>query len=219
MKNEIPRRTFLGAALAAGAATGLAAESAATKPLKLLGIACSPRKGMTTAQAVQVALDAARAADPHLEVELIDLGGLRIAGWSPTLPEDDFAAILPKLQDPALAGLIMGSPCYFRSPSSLWKAFVERCMPLREPSTALAGKPIGAVAVGGSRQGGHELVIAHIHTTMMSFGMIPAGGQPPAYLGATVQPVKDDIAADAFGVESARKLGARVAELARKLGA
>ena len=67
MKKQVTRRNFLAtagtAALAATATTALAAESGRSQPVKILGIACSPRKGMTTAKSVQAALDAARALD------------------------------------------------------------------------------------------------------------------------------------------------------------
>lgn len=67
-------------------ATGLvqgAEEAPKGKAVKIIRVACSPRKGMTTAKAVQAALDAAKGADARIEVELIDLGGLSIAGYSP----------------------------------------------------------------------------------------------------------------------------------------
>jgi hypothetical protein len=119
MEQNPSRRSFLAtagaAAMAVTTTTSLAAESAGSgNKLKILGIACSPRKGMTTAKAVQAALDAAKSVDTRIEVELIDLGGLNIAGYSPKPPNDDFTAILPKLQDPAVGGLIFGSPSYFR---------------------------------------------------------------------------------------------------------
>jgi len=60
-------------------------------------------------------LDAVKVVDPGIGVELIDLGGLNIAPWSPNPPADDMAALLPKFQDPAVGGLIVGSLCYFRS--------------------------------------------------------------------------------------------------------
>lgn len=66
------------------------------------------------------------------------------------------------LKDPGLAGLILGSPCYFRSLSSLCKAFIERCMPLRDPPAPLADKWVGALAVAGNRHGGQELVVQQI---------------------------------------------------------
>jgi len=111
MKNEITRREFVGvtatAALAGSIASTAAAAEGEFKPIKILGIACSPRKGMTTSKAVQAALDAAKGLDARIQVELIDLGGLNIAGYSPTPPQDDFVSILPKLQDPAVAGIII----------------------------------------------------------------------------------------------------------------
>ena len=133
---QTTRRNFLATAGVAALATGLAQgaeEASRGKAIKIIGVSCSPRKGMTTAKAVQSALDAAKGVDPRIEIELIDLGGLNIAGYSPKPPLDDFTAILPKLQDPALGGLIIGSPCYFRSLSGLAKCFLERLAPLREP--------------------------------------------------------------------------------------
>jgi multimeric flavodoxin WrbA len=221
MKNEITRREFVGvtatAALAGSLATTVAAAEGEFKPIKILGIACSPRKGMTTAKAVQTALDAAKSLDARVRVELIDLGGLNIAGYSPTLPQDDFVSILPKLQDPAVAGLIIGSPSYFRSLSALCKAFIERCAPLREPKMLLDGKPVGVIATGAFRNGGQELVIEQIQTAMLCFGMIPMGGRPPAFQGGTVLSTKDDISSDELGLGTARNTGLRVADFALKL--
>jgi multimeric flavodoxin WrbA len=220
MKQNVTRRNFLAAAGVAALATSLAhgaPEAGKGKAVKIVGISCSPRKGMTTANAVQAALDAAKAVDPRIEIELIDLGGLNIAGWSPKPPQDDFTAILPKLQDPAVAGLIIGSPSFFRSMSALCKAFIERCAPLREPKMLLAEKPVGVVAVGQFRNGGQELVIEQIQTAMLCFGMIPVGGKPPAFQGATVLSAKDDISADELGLDTAKKLGRHVAEVALRL--
>lgn len=221
MKEPVSRRNFMAtvgtAALAATATSASAAESSGGKVLKMLGVACSPRKGMTTARSVQAALNAAKGVDARIQLELIDLGSLSIAGWSPTIPKDDFDAILPKLRDPQLAGLIIGSPAYFRSLSSLCKAFIERCMPLREGAMLLANKPVGALAVGGNRNGGQELVVQQILTAMLSYGMVPVGGNSPAMLGGTLWSVKDDVAQDEAGLNSAALLGVHVAKVALKL--
>ncbi|MCF7733310.1 MAG: flavodoxin family protein [Akkermansiaceae bacterium] len=221
MKDHLTRRNFLAATGTAALATTIptvhAAEAGGGLPLRILGIACSPRKGMTTANAVQAALDAAKAVGPRIEVELIDLGGLSIAGWSPTPVRDDFDAILPKLNDPQLGGLIIGSPAYFRSLSSLCKAFIERCMPLREGTKPLVDKPVGALAVAGNRNGGQELVVQQILTAMLSYSMVPVGGKSPAMLGGTLWNEKDDVTRDETGMQSARLLGTHVAELALKL--
>ena len=220
MKENVTRRNFLATAGVAALATGLAhgaEEAPKGKAVKILGISCSPRKGMTTAKAVQAALEAAKSANPRIEVELIDLGGLSIAGYSPKPPPDDFVAILPKLQDPALGGLIIGSPSYFRGMSSLCKAFIERCAPLRDPKMVLANKPVGVVAVGAFRNGGQEMTIEQIQAAMLCFGMIPVGGNAPAFQGATVLSTKDDISADELGLDTAKKLGMHVGEMALRL--
>ncbi|MBE0541618.1 MAG: flavodoxin family protein [Verrucomicrobia bacterium] len=221
MKHELTRREFVAtagtAALAATATSALGAEAGGNKSLKILGISCSPRKGMTTAKAVQAALDAAKGLDARIQVELIDLGGLNIAGWSPTPPQDEFVAILPKLQDPAVAGIIIGSPSYFHSLSALTKAFIERCAPLREPKMLLDGKPVGVIATGAFRNGGQELVIEQIQTAMLCFGMIPVGGRPPAFQGGTVLSTKDDISGDELGLGTARNTGLRVADYVLRL--
>ena len=220
MKHNITRRNFLTTAGVAALATGLAhgaEESPKGKAFKIIGVACSPRKGMTTAKAVQAALDAAKSVDPRIEVELIDLGGLNITGYSPKPPQDDFTAILPKLQDPALGGLIIGSPAYYRGMSSLCKAFIERCAPLREPKMLLANKPVGVVAVGAFRNGGQEMTIAQIQAAMLCFGMIAVGGNAPAFQGATVLSTKDDISTDELGLDTAKKLGTHLGEMALRL--
>jgi len=221
MKQNVNRRNFLAtagvAALAATSTSVVAAEAGGGKTLKILGVSCSPRKGMTTAKAVQAALDAAKAVDPRIQTELIDLGGLSIAGYSPKPPEDDMKDILPKFQDAALAGVIIGSPSYFRSLSGLAKCFLERLAPLREPKMVLADKPFGVVAVGAFRNGGQELTIEQIQAILLCYGMIAIGGHAPAFQGATVVSTKDDISADELGLKTAAQLGKHVGEAAIKL--
>ena len=222
MKQNMTRRNFLAtagtAALAASATSALAVEAGDTgKALKILGVSCSPRKGMTTAKAVQAALDAAKAVNPHIQTELVDLGGLNIAPWSPKPAEDDMKDILAKFQDPALGGIIIGSPCYFRSLSGLAKCFLERLAPLREPKMVLADKPFGVVTVGAFRNGGQEMTIQQIQAILLCFGMIPVGGHAPAFHGATLLSANDSIAQDDLGLKTAAQLGKHVAEAALKL--
>jgi len=224
MNKALTRREFVGATAAAAIGGSLASGATQAgegegKPLSILGIACSPRKGMTTAKAVQTALEAAASLDARIRVELIDLGGLDISGWSATPSQDDFDLILPKLQDPAVAGLIIGSPSYFRGLSSLCKAFIERCAPLREPKMLLEGKPLGVIATGAFRNGGQELVIEQVQTAMLCFGMIPVGGRPPAFQGGTLLATRDDLSGDELGLSTARNTGLRVAQFALRLAA
>jgi len=217
------RRKFIATSIAAGAAatlTSSTANAADKKSVKIVGVSCSPRKGKTTATSVQVALDAAKEVDPRIEVELIDLGGKNIAGWSGgAKPDegqevmDDFQLILPSLKTPNLGGIIIGSPSYFRSMSSLCKAFLERLAVLRSPKLLLADKAVGILAVGAYRNGGQELVISQIQAAMLCHEVILVGGKPKAHQGATLwNAYNDDIMKDEFGIATAKQLGIRVAE-------
>jgi len=217
------RRNFLSTSFAAGATATLAStttKAADKKSVKILGVSCSPRKGKTTATAVQAALNAAKEVDPRIEVELIDLGGMQIAGSSGTSsqPSDDFDKILPALKDPLPDGLIIGSPSYFRTMSALCKAFLERLAVLRKPDLLLADTPVGVLAVGAYRNGGQELVIEQIQAAMLCHEVVIVGGKPGAHQGATLwNAFNDDITKDEFGIATARQLGIRVAEAAIQL--
>ena len=215
------RRTFFKSAVAAGAvAAGLApeAQSAPRKSTKIVGIACSPRQGKSTATSVGVALQAAQATDSAISTELIDLGAYSFVGWngSGKFPEDDFTRqVLPKLGDPQVGGLIIGSPVYFRNMSSLCMAFLERLASLRTPRLLLADTVVGVLSVGAYRNGGQELVIQQVQTAMLCHEVFLVGGKPGAHQGATLWNNQgDDILKDEFGIASAKKLGTRVAEAA-----
>jgi multimeric flavodoxin WrbA len=225
------RRNFLTTGLAATAAftsiSSANAKEAGSKVIRIVGVSCSPREGKTTATAVKVALDAARGVDPRIKTEFLDLGGLEIAGSlggatsaDAQQPKDDFDLyVLPKLREPLPDGLIVGSPSYFRSMSALCKAFLERLAVLRSPKLLLADKPVGVLAVGAYRNGGQELVIEQIQAAMLCHEVMIVGGKPGAHQGATLwNNYNDDITKDEFGMDSARKLGIRVAEAAIRLG-
>lgn len=231
MSKNITRRELLGAAgvVAAGAvvpgAMGAKVSQAKSNKLKVLGVSCSPRAGKTTAQSVQIVLDSVEQTAPIVETELLDLGGMKIGGWSggskpgtEAMPKDDFQKLLPKLKDPAVMGLVIGSPVYFRSMSSLCKAFLEQCAALRMPKFVLANKPIGVLTVGAFRNGGQELVIEQIQTAMLCQEAFIVGGKPHAHQGATLWNAGGgDVMKDDFGKETAKLLGIRIAEAVMKL--
>jgi multimeric flavodoxin WrbA len=99
--------------------------------------------------------------------------------------------------------------------SALCKAFLERLAVLRSPRLLLADKPVGVLAVGAYRNGGQELVISEIQAAMLCHEVMIVGGKPPAHQGATLwNAYKDDITKDKLGIDSAKKLGIRVAEAA-----
>ena len=77
---------------------------------------------------------------------MLDLGGLRIDGSLAVGvdPEpgtrDDFPTLVPKLADPKVAGIIVGTPVYFCNMSGLCKAFLDRCMVFRRTSLRCLAK-------------------------------------------------------------------------------
>jgi multimeric flavodoxin WrbA len=223
MLKNIDRRKFL---QAAGVATlaGLSSKAVYADDGKtlIIGISCSPRKGGTTATAVQIALAAAKSVNSNITVELVDLGGKNISGWKPPdqgeKQTDDFDSILPLLKAANLGGIIIGSPVYFRNMSSLCAAFLERIAVLRTPKLLLADKAVGVLTVGGYRNGGQELVIQQIQTVMLCHEVMIVGGKPGAHQGATLwNKYNDDISKDEFGIDSAKKLGIRVAEASLRI--
>lgn len=212
------RRRFTAGALSVATASlfampaGAQGEEDNSKRL-IVGVACSPRKGKTTATAVQESLNAAEAYSERIETRLLDLGGMSIHGWPLEPADDDFASLLPVLKSDHLAGLIVGSPVYYRAITALCKAFLERLAVLRVPELRLAGKVVGALSVGAYRNGGQELAISEIQNIMLCHEATIVGGKAGAFQGATLHNAyNDDIARDELGMESARKLGARVAE-------
>jgi len=228
--NRTSRRHFLGA-FSVSAAGSLALNDATGQTAlvgshpKLVGVACSPREGKSTRAAVQLALDAAKEEYPGLEVELIDLAGLKIPGeLAAGLPlehgqTDDFPKVAEKLVDPRVIGILVGTPVYMGTMSSLCKAFLDRCIVFRR-DWALRDKVVGALAVGGSYHGGQDTTVLAVLAALMRQDVIVVGdGKPIAHPGATLRSEKDSIETDDTGRASAKGLGRRVAEVALRLAA
>lgn len=221
------RRNFLTKGLVATTAFASAslAKSAESKSVKIVGVSCSPRKGKTTAASLRVCLDAAEKVDPRIDVELIELAGMKIDGsLAAGLPlepgqKDDFGQLVPKLSDPKVAGIIVGTPVYFGNMTSLCKAFLDRCMTFRKNKFALSNKVAGVLAVGGVRNGGQEITIQSVLAALLCQEMIIVGdGRPTAHIGATVwNNGKTPVTEDEFGMATAKNLGRRVAEVALKI--
>ncbi len=229
MSADLSRRNFLGAAgvaVAAGAVPAAAAQDA--KGIKILGIAASLRKGKTTAAGVQACLDAAKAVAPdRIETELVELADLGIpAGPLVGLPlaagqADDFPKLAEKMADPKVAGIVVGSPVYMGTMSSLCKVFLERCLVHRKNNYALSGKVAGAIAVGGARHGGQERTLQDIHAGLICHEMVIVGeSRPTSHCGGTLwNNWKDDISQDEVGMATVKNLGKRMAEVALRLSA
>ena len=236
MESDQTRRDFLTAAavtIAAGtvgyaeAAGAAPAGADAYKPMpkpadtvRILAVSCSPRKGKSTATALAAALDGAKEAGPRVTVELVELAGLAIDGGPavglPLAPgqKDDFPAVAAKLTDPAVRGIIIGTPVYFSGMSYLCKAFMDRWMAFRK-NFALTDKVAGVLACGGTLHGGQEVTIRSVQDALFCHDMIVVGaGRPTSRFGAVVWAGGGN---DKDSAANAHNLGLRVAKVALAL--
>jgi len=188
--------------------------------LKIVGISCSPRQGQTTATSLKVCLEAAGNVSPRIETELIELAGLKINGslaaGIPLEPgeKDDFPSLIPRLTDPNVRGIIIGTPVYFGNMSALCKAFLDRCIAFYQNDLALSNKVGGVLAVGGTRNGGQEATVQSVQVSLFCQEMIVVGnGRPHSRFGATLwSGIEGGVTKDEYGMTTAQNLGRRVAE-------
>ena len=196
--------------------------------MKIVGISCSPRKGKSTKFALDVCLQAVKETVPDVETMLIELSDMKMNGCLACgkcmkvlecSQEDDFPKMIPILSDPELAGLVMATPVYFGSMTSQCKAFLDRCVMFRRNGFLLRNKVGGVIAVGGVRNGGQELAIQAVQAAMLVQDMvIVSEGQPTSHYGATLwSGHPGGVEKDAFGLETARNLGKRVAEVTARM--
>lgn len=221
------RRLFLGAAAASAAA--LAGVTNAAEPaagsIKILGIAGSMRKGKSTYKAVELALESAKTVSPMITTELIELSGLNLdpyiaVGSKSSDQPDDFPAVREKMVAPDVFGIIMGSPVYMGIVSSPLKQLFERMLLFRQNGFPLKNKVGGAIAVGGGRNTGVELVVQQLIMFMLSQEMLLVGdGNPGDHWGGTMQSQGDELSKDEGSLNTLRGVGKRVAEIALRLAA
>ena len=129
--------------------------------------------------------------------------------------DDDFEEVSEKLLE--ADGVIVCSPVYFGLSSGRLKNFMDRTIALRVNGFRLRNKVGGAIAVGASVGGGQETTILTIITWMLTHDMIVVGnGSLGAHLGAVcVARYPEEAPLDQHGIREARKLGWRVAEVAK----
>lgn len=224
MQRQSDRRQFLAAAVST-AALGLGAVSSAsaqdapaapTGKIKIVGINGSPRRDKTTNEALENALAAAKAVAPdRIETELLQLSDYnlfaseRLFGAAAVKDDGERASLNEKLADPAIRGVIVGSPTHNGAPSAL----IAACFGQIDHSV-LQGKIAGALAVGGARNGGQEQVVDVINDYLFHEGAILPGPGGSGRTGALLWNQKDTVAQDEFGLDMARSLARRVAKLA-----
>lgn len=192
----------------------------------IVGVCCSPRPQKTTYEAMRICLDAAREVE-GVSPKLIELAGKKIGPCQSCgmckerlacAIDDDFGQFIELFQDRSIAGLIIGTPVYFGTMTAQCKAFLDRTAVLRRNGWLLRDKVGGVLAVGRFRNGGQELTIQAVRAAMLCHDMIcVSDGQPTAHFGAALcSGGEGGLAADSEGLETARNLGRRVAEVVKR---
>lgn len=152
--------------------------------LRILGVSGSPRSG-ATGRLVRAALRGAEEIG-GVATEYISLAGRRISACDGCIVclaaggcviDDDMQPLYATIL--AADAIIIGSPVYYGSPSALCKAFMERIAGLGLREKRLRLKVGGAIAAGGSRNGGQETTLMAIHSWFFSNDMIPIGITAP----------------------------------------
>lgn len=191
--------------------------------VKIMGIIGSPRKGSNTEILIDEALKAAEKVG--VETDVINLSNADIEpciacdickNTGECAIYDDMREITDKLHE--AQGLIIGSPVYFGNVTSQLKMFMDRTRPLRI-DFKLKDVVAGAISVGASRNGGQETTISAIHEYLLIQDAIIVGdGAPLAHYGGTgVSGAPNEAEDDEHGIKTARNLGKRVAELAKRI--
>ncbi len=189
--------------------------------MRVVGISGSPRGGGNTESLVRRALELC--GKKGAEVEFIPLSGKKIeycegcfnCKKNSCVKEDDIRGILDSMKH--ADALIIGSPTYFSSVSGKLKSLFDRSLPLRSRDYMLRDKIGGAIAVGGSRNGGQEFTIREIHNWMLLNEMIVVADRETAHFGGIcVGRDPADVLDDRIGLRTVDNLALRVLDVAVK---
>lgn len=165
--------------------------------IDVLGISGSTRKGNTEIL-VKRALDVCEA--EGLKTKMVSLA-------------DDVNTneILNYMSD--ARAIIIGSPVYFANVPAKLKELMDKTLPLRREKR-LKNKIGGAIAVGGSRNGGQEYTILAIHNFMLIHEMIVVSDTDTAHFGGiAVGRNPGDVLNDEVGLKTTENLAKRIAEI------
>ena len=172
-----------------------------------------------------MALESAKTVSPAIATELIELSGLNLdpyiaVGSKSSDRPDDFPGVHEKLVAPDVFGILMGSPVYMGMVSSPLKQLFERMLAFRQGGFPLQNKVGGAVAVGGGRNTGVEMILQQLIMFMITQEMILVGdGKPGDHWGGTIQSQGDELSKDEGSLNTVRGVGKRVAEVALRMAA
>ncbi|MFC2154117.1 flavodoxin family protein [Candidatus Altiarchaeota archaeon] len=190
--------------------------------MKILGISGSHRKGNTD-YLVKRALEKCKEAGvdtTYISLADKEIGFCMDCGFCKkedrcTIDDD----LNPILEDMKKAdAIIIGSPVYFGQVSGKLKAVMDRTLPLRRQNLKLRGKFGGAITVGGSRNGGQEIVLQQIHAWMLIHEMIVVSDKSTAHFGGAVWGRNPgDAEKDEVGLKTVDNLAGKIVETLKKI--
>jgi len=190
--------------------------------MKILGISGSPRKNGNTDILIKRALDLCK--KNGAEIEFLSLSDSRLeycdacysCKMGSCIKKDDVQKILNSMTKSD--AIIIGSPTYFSSISGRLKTLFDRSLPLRIHGYKLRDKVGGAIAVGGSRNGGQEFVIRDIHNWMLLHEMIVVSDRKTAHFGGiAVGRNPGDVLKDETGLKTVDNLAIHIVEITERL--
>jgi multimeric flavodoxin WrbA len=185
--------------------------------LKAVGIVGSPRKGGNTEIITAHCLQAM--AEEGLDTELIRLAGLDIRGCNACgychehegcSIKDDMQPVYDKMA--AADALIVASPVYYGSATSLVKGLLERAGFMSFRKKPFTGKVGGPLVV--ARRAGQNFTFAELLFWFHINGMINPGS---TYWNIAFGREKGEVEKDTEGMKTAWNFGKNVARVAKKL--
>jgi multimeric flavodoxin WrbA len=188
--------------------------------MRVIGIVGSPRKNGNTELLTRHALRAI--SEEGLDTELIRLAGLKIGSCTACMAckkeeacsiKDDLFPIYVKMKE--ADGIILASPVYYGSATSLIKGLMERAGYIaRWNGEPFRGKVGGPLVV--ARRAGRTFTLAQLTFWFQILGFFIPGS---SYWNVATGREKGEVQQDEEGLETARNFGKNMAFLIRKLGA
>ncbi len=187
--------------------------------MKAFGIVGSPRKNGNTEILTRHALQAI--AEEGLETELISLAGLEIQPCNACMVcrdeercpiDDDFFPIYTRIKE--ADAIILASPVYFGSDTSLLKAFMERTGYISGRRRVFAGKVGGPLVV--ARRAGQNFTFAQLMYWFHILGFFMPGS---TYWNIAFGREKGEVEQDEEGMRTAWNFGKNIALLVKKMKA
>lgn len=189
--------------------------------MKILGINCSPRKGGNTEILIKEVFKSLEA--NGIKTEFFHLGGKKVNGCIACMKcrkakdgqchQDNEVLNKCMIKMVEADGIIIGSPTYFSDLSTEAKALIDVSgYALRGAGNPLK-KKLGAAVVAVRRAGGIHVFDSINHFFLINEMIIPGS----SYWNIGIGREKGEVADDAEGMETMRKLGENMAWLLKRL--